>query len=114
MDEFLDRAKAQVDNYTANAAAKAFTLTLAGLFERQLQIWGRGLGVVMEKHKPGRDGLRSIGRPPSRKGFVPRNEPDNSRIADRANAKPAEDGGFCFLVAAWAISRDGRFQAWWS
>lgn len=27
MDEFLDRAAAQVDNYTANEAAKAFTLT---------------------------------------------------------------------------------------
>jgi hypothetical protein len=31
MDEFLDRAAAQVDNYTANEAAKAFALTLAGL-----------------------------------------------------------------------------------
>lgn len=30
MREFLDRAAAQVDNYTANEAAKAFTLTLAG------------------------------------------------------------------------------------
>ncbi|HEX7945628.1 MAG TPA: hypothetical protein VF495_13235, partial [Phenylobacterium sp.] len=37
MAVFLDRAAAQVDNYTANEAAKAFTLTLAGLFERQLR-----------------------------------------------------------------------------
>lgn len=39
MDQFLDRAAAQVDNYTANEAAKAFTLTLAAIFERQLSIW---------------------------------------------------------------------------
>lgn len=39
MDQFLDRAAAQVDNYTANEAAKAFTLTLAGLFERQMSRW---------------------------------------------------------------------------
>jgi hypothetical protein len=58
MDEFLDRAAAQVDNYTANEAAKAFTLTMAGLFERQLRIWGRGLGVTMGKHKPGREPFR--------------------------------------------------------
>ncbi len=41
MDQFLDRATAQVDNYTANEAAKAFTLTLAAIFERQLSIWAR-------------------------------------------------------------------------
>ncbi|MBS0362180.1 MAG: hypothetical protein JSR98_12435 [Proteobacteria bacterium] len=57
MDEFLDRAAAQVDNYTANEAAKAFTLTLAALFERQLRIWGRGLGVTMTKYKAGREPL---------------------------------------------------------
>ncbi len=56
MDEFLNRAAAQVDNYTANEAAKAFTLTLAGLFERQLRIWGRSLGVSGKK--PGREPLR--------------------------------------------------------
>lgn len=39
MEEFLDRAAAQVDNYTANEAGKAFTLTLAAIFERQLSIW---------------------------------------------------------------------------
>ena len=41
MEEFLARAKAQTDNYTANEGAKAFTLALAGLFERQLRIWAR-------------------------------------------------------------------------
>lgn len=43
IDEFLDRAAAQVDNYTANEAAKAFTLTLAAVFERQLSIWARAI-----------------------------------------------------------------------
>lgn len=43
LDRFLDRAAAQVDNYTANEAAKAFTLTLAGLFERQLSRWARAI-----------------------------------------------------------------------
>jgi hypothetical protein len=56
MDKFLDRAAAQVDNYTANEAAKAFTLTLAGLFERQLRIWGRSLNVTGKK--PGREIFR--------------------------------------------------------
>jgi len=41
LDQFLDRAKAQVDNYTGDEAAKAFVLTLAALFERQLSIWAR-------------------------------------------------------------------------
>ena len=40
MEEFLERAKAQTDNYTACEGAKAYALTLAGLFERQLRIWG--------------------------------------------------------------------------
>lgn len=43
LDQFLDRAKAQVDNYTGNEAAKAFVLTLAGVFERQLSIWARSI-----------------------------------------------------------------------
>jgi hypothetical protein len=43
MEQFLDRAAAQVDNYTANEAAKAFTLTLAAIFERQLSIWVRAV-----------------------------------------------------------------------
>ncbi len=58
MDEFLDRAAAQVDNYTANEAAKAFTLAIAGLFERQVRIWGRGLCVTMAKYKSGREPFR--------------------------------------------------------
>ena len=58
MGEFLDRSAAQVDNYMANEAAKAFTLTLAGLFERQLRIWGRGLGVTLAKYKAGREPFR--------------------------------------------------------
>lgn len=43
MDQFLDRAASQVDNYTANEAAKAFALTLAAVFERQLSIWARAV-----------------------------------------------------------------------
>ncbi|MGV1793565.1 hypothetical protein [Rhizobium sp. A37_96] len=41
LSEFLDRAAAQVDNYTANEAAKAYALTLSAVFERQLSIWAR-------------------------------------------------------------------------
>ena len=58
LDEFLDRSAAQVDNYTANEAAKAYALILAGLFERQVRIWGRGLGVSMASKKPGREPFR--------------------------------------------------------
>jgi len=39
MGEFLNRCAAMVDNYTANEAAKAFALTLDGMFERQLSRW---------------------------------------------------------------------------
>lgn len=46
MDEFLDRAAAQVDNYMANEAAKSFVLTLAAVFERQLSIWARAKGLT--------------------------------------------------------------------
>lgn len=38
LDAVLDRAAAQVDNYTANEAAKAFALTIAAVFERQLSV----------------------------------------------------------------------------
>lgn len=41
LDQFLDRAAQQVDNHTANEAAKAFTLTIAAVFERQLSVWAR-------------------------------------------------------------------------
>lgn len=37
----LDMARAQTENHTANEAAKAFALVLAGLFERQMRIWIR-------------------------------------------------------------------------
>jgi len=39
--DHLDRAARQVDNHMANEAAKAFTLTIAAIFERQLSIWAR-------------------------------------------------------------------------
>jgi len=40
LGRFLSAASAQVENHTANEAAKAFTLITSGLFERQLRIWG--------------------------------------------------------------------------
>lgn len=43
MDQFLDRAAAQVDNYTSNEAAKAYALTLSAVFERQLSVWARAI-----------------------------------------------------------------------
>ena len=43
MDTFLDRAKAQVDNYTANEANKVYALVLISLFERYLRLWGTAL-----------------------------------------------------------------------
>lgn len=43
---FLDRCAAQVDNHTANEAAKAFALTLDGVFERQLARWTKALGLL--------------------------------------------------------------------
>lgn len=52
MDQFLDRASAQVDNYTANEAAKAFTLTLAATFERQMSIWARSVHLDSTKNMP--------------------------------------------------------------
>ena len=52
MDQFLDRAAAQVDNYTANEAAKAFTLTLAAIFERQLSIWARSIHLNIATDMP--------------------------------------------------------------
>jgi hypothetical protein len=56
MDEFLDRCTAQVDNYTANEAAKAFALTLDGMFERQLSRWAGAHGVNVK------DGNQLLGR----------------------------------------------------
>lgn len=48
LGEFLDRCAAQVDNHTANEAAKAFALTLDGMFERQLSRWTNALGVKVK------------------------------------------------------------------
>lgn len=60
MDEFLDRAKAQTDNYTANEAAKAFTLILAALFERQVRIWARSRGFNAGRKTAGREPFRDF------------------------------------------------------
>jgi hypothetical protein len=50
LDRFLSAASAQVENHTANEAAKAFTLITSGLFERQLRIWG--LAMFGEDRQP--------------------------------------------------------------
>jgi hypothetical protein len=68
MDVFLDRCAAQVDNHTANEAAKAFSLMLAGLFERQLRMWGRELGVI--GRNPGREPFRDYLRDCAKIGDV--------------------------------------------
>lgn len=39
LTEFLNSCAAQVDNYIANEAIKAFVLTFDGMFERQLRRW---------------------------------------------------------------------------
>lgn len=39
MDVLLDRAAAQVDNYTANEANKVYALVLIALFERYVRLW---------------------------------------------------------------------------
>ncbi len=51
MEEFLTRCAAQVDNHTANEAAKAFALTLDGLFERQLCRWAHAHGEKADSMK---------------------------------------------------------------
>ena len=43
LDAFLDRAKAHVDNYTANEANKVYALVLIALFERYLRLWAKAL-----------------------------------------------------------------------
>jgi hypothetical protein len=53
VDAFLDRAAAQVDNYTANEAAKAFALTIAAVFERQLSAWARAIVASGAAESPG-------------------------------------------------------------
>jgi hypothetical protein len=60
MEEFLTAAKAMADNYTANEGAKAFTLTLAGLFERQLRIWARNQRTGLLREKVGNERFWSL------------------------------------------------------
>lgn len=60
MDQFLVRAAAQVDNYTANEAAKAFTLILAATFERQLSIWARAVHRDDATDMPKARGFREL------------------------------------------------------
>jgi hypothetical protein len=60
MDEFLARAEAQTDNYTANEGAKAYTLALAGLFERQLRIWARTRRTGPRRDKVLKEEFRSL------------------------------------------------------
>ncbi len=43
MGTFFDRAKAQINNYTANEANKAYALVLVTLFERYLRLWARAI-----------------------------------------------------------------------
>jgi hypothetical protein len=54
LDAFLDRAAAQVDNYTANEAAKAFALALCAVFERQLSTWSTTIVASGGAASPGR------------------------------------------------------------
>ncbi|THK33640.1 hypothetical protein EHS39_35115 [Ensifer sp. MPMI2T] len=49
MNDLLMKAEAQVDNYTASEGAKAYTLVLAGLFERQLRIWARSSSAPLRE-----------------------------------------------------------------
>jgi hypothetical protein len=56
LDDFLAQCAAQVDNHTANEAAKAFALTLDGMFERQLNRWAAAHGRALK----GRDVLREV------------------------------------------------------
>lgn len=60
MNQFLNRASAQVDNYIANEAAKAFTLTFAAIFERQLSIWARAVHLDNGKDIPKARGFRDL------------------------------------------------------
>lgn len=60
LDQFLDRLKAQVDNYTANEAAKAFALTLAGVFERQLSVWARAIEAAGTTHRTRARGFEAL------------------------------------------------------
>jgi hypothetical protein len=54
LDAFLAWASAQVDNYTANEAGKAYALTLAAVFERQLSAQARAI-VASAAASPGKN-----------------------------------------------------------
>lgn len=60
INDLLVKAEAQVDNYTASEGAKAYTLVLAGLFERQLRIWARGNRRGSLREKAGKEKFRSL------------------------------------------------------
>jgi hypothetical protein len=51
----LARAASQVDNYTANEAAKAFALTVAAVFERQLSAQVRAIVAAGAAASPGKN-----------------------------------------------------------
>ena len=70
IDEFLTRAKAQVDNYTANEGAKACALMLAGLFERQLRIWARTWKPDLHRAKVQSERFRILVEDCAREGDV--------------------------------------------
>lgn len=48
LDEFLDQCAKQIENHTANEECKAFSLTLDGIFERQLSQWVTAYGEKCE------------------------------------------------------------------
>ena len=64
MDTFLDRCRAQVDNYTANEANKVYALVLIALFERYLRLWAAAKFSQSDfdfKRKPLLDLLEFVG-----------------------------------------------------
>lgn len=61
MEDFLARCAAQVDNHTANEGAKAFALTLDGLFERQLCRWAHAHGKKAHSWKTALPACARIG-----------------------------------------------------
>ncbi len=94
---FLDRAAAQVDNYTANEAAKAYVLTLAAVFERQMSVWARAC------HNEGRsDFSRTRGFEALLAGCA-----DQAGI-DLERDRLGSDLGQMFLVANVVRHGDGR------
>lgn len=95
-DAFLDLAAAQVQNHTAIEAAKAYALVVAGLFERQLRIWGRSLAITLPGSKPGREPYRDYLRLVARSVHIDLDAKDLGRTLDElflvANAYRHGDG----------------------